>query len=367
MMDKIVFVVKQLSQPRSIKRIVSIQQAGYDVKVYGFDSGIYSDNLKGLPFSIQKIYRRNKADSRLKKIFFFINSVREILKENDGALFYLFAYEVAPIAYFLGCRRYIYEEADISAARFNNRFLRRILLAIDRKTVSNSLLTVFTSQGFIDYLFPINKPNNIILVPNKLSRYFDQHIRDSVIKNPIDYSHIKFGFIGLIRYPDTLCRFAKVIGRCYPQHEFHFYGDVERPSYVDDEIKGYHNVYFHGPFVNPQDLKAIYESIDINVVCYDTKSGNVNILEPNKLYESIFFYAPMLVSKGTFLAKRVDDYGVGEAIDASNDDSIIKYVDSVSGDVTDSYIEKMKLIPTEELLDNEEALLRLINDIKTSD
>ena len=365
-MNKIVFIVKQLSQPRSIKRIISIQKAGFDVKVYGYDSGIYSDNLKDLPYSIERIYKRNKADSRLKKFFFFINSIREILKENKGAMFYLFAYEVAPIAYLLGCKRYIYEEADISASRFSNRFLRWMLLAIDRRTIRKSLFTVFTSQGFIDYLYPRKKPDNIILVPNKLSPFFNQQIRDEVAKKPIDFNHIRFGFAGLIRYPDTLCRFAKVIGRCFPQHEFHFYGDVERPSYIDDEIKGYSNVFFHGPFMNPQGLKSIYESIDINIVCYDTKSGNVNILEPNKLYESIFFFTPMLVSKGTFLEKRVIEYGAGDAINASDDDCITEYVNNLSQSTVNSYVERMRLVPTEELIDNEEALLRLIYEHQAS-
>ena len=37
-------------------------------------------------------------------------------------------------------------------------------------------------------------------------------------------------------------RFAKVIGRYFPQHEFHFYGDLAKRIEIDDEINQFSNV-----------------------------------------------------------------------------------------------------------------------------
>ena len=366
-MKEIVFIVKQLSQPRSIKRIISIQQAGFVVKVYGFDSGLYSDNMKNLPFPIEKVFKRDKSDSRLKKILFFLRSIRSIVKENKNAVFYVFAYEIAPFARFFGCKKYVYEEADVSAARIKNGFGRDVLLMVDRKTIRESLYTVFTSKGFVKYLFPQNAPENIILLPNKLSTYFDDSKREAVKKQSIDYQHIKFGFVGLIRYPNTICRFAKVVGKHFPQHEFHFFGDVERPTMLDNEIKGFSNVFFHGRFSNPVDLSTIYEAIDINIVCYDVASGNVLIAEPNKLYESIFFETPIVVSKGTFLEERVKEYGVGDAIDATKDDSIIEYIKALTSSNLNTYIEKMRSIPSSELIDNADELIASLKKLQYDD
>ena len=108
MKNDIVFIALQLSQPRCIKRIKAIHDAGFQVKVYGFDSGLYNDSLKSLPFPVERIIRRDKNQGKLKKILSFINPLKQILRDNKGCnLFYLFGYEIASLVYLLGCKQYI--------------------------------------------------------------------------------------------------------------------------------------------------------------------------------------------------------------------------------------------------------------------
>lgn len=364
-MKTIVFIVQQLSQPRCIKRISTIQDAGFPIKVYGFDNGLYSENIKNLPFKATKVITRNKEANKLEKIRFFHSSIKQIIKENkSNSIFYFFGFEIACIAYLSGCRNYIYEEADVSAARANNNFIRKFLLSLDKRTIHKSKLTIFTSKGFPEYIFGNDKhPENIIFMPNKLSSYFNQKIKDSIIRNTINQNHIRFGFIGLIRYPNTIIRFAKVIGKHFPMHEFHFFGDAERKNYIDTEITSFPNVHFHGAFKNPEDLQSIYQSIDINVVCYDTNSGNVRIAEPNKLYESIFFETPIIVSSNTFLAKRVKQYNAGDDIDASNDSSIIDYVKKLDAVRLNKIASNLTLVDFRTLIDSPIELINKINQL----
>lgn len=361
-MKTVVFIVPQLSQPRAIKRIESISKSGIYVKIYGFDNGLYKCNIDNLPFVVHEIIPRLKDASRITKILFFIKTICRIMRENrNDTIFYYFGYEIGAIAYLLGGHQYIYEEADVSAARAKNKLLHRLMLSLDRRIICKSLLTVFTSGGFIDYIFSNkNKPNNIILIPNKLSPYFDEEKKNLVNKKTIDYCKLKFGFIGLIRYPNTIIRFAKIVGKYFPQHEFHFYGDVERKEYLDSEVLSYQNVFFHGVFSNPIDLQKIYSVIDINIVCYDTCSGNVQIAEPNKLYESIFFETPIVVSDNTYLAKRVAELGVGSNIDASTDEGIISYIESLYDGYYDEVLNKMKNVEIKTLIDNPDELTSYI-------
>lgn len=363
MMNRIVFIVPQLSQPRTIKRIESIRNSGVDVKVYGFDNGLYNCNIDNLSFPIYELIMRLKEVGRKDKMIFFIKTIRRILKENrEGTVFYFFGYEMAAIAYLLGCKNYVYEEADVSAARVKNSFVRSLMLSLDRAIINHSKFTVFTSGGFVNYIFGNRKfPENYILLPNKLSPYFNEDKKKEVIRSSINYQSIKFGFIGLIRYPNTIIRFAKVIGKYFSQHEFHFYGDIERKEYLDNEVKSYSNIYFHGPFLNPTDLNRIYASIDVNIVCYDTSSGNVKIAEPNKLYESIFFETPIVVSKGTYLAEQVYKENAGNSIDASSDESIIEYVKSLNDGFYDGVITQMIAANVSNLIDNP---IELITNIK---
>lgn len=361
-MTEIVFIVQSITQPRCIKRIEAFMNAGYSVKVYGFQTGLYTENLENITFPIEKIITRNKKDSRLKKVFFFYSQIRKILKQNKKSVFYFFGFEIGAIATIIGCSNFIYEEADISASRIKNRILRNTLLNLDRKIMKKSICTILTSEGFVNYLFKENPPNNIFIQANKLDVFFEENNRQKIPEKKIDITNLKFGFIGLIRYPNTIVRFARVVGSNYKNHEFHFFGDLENENFIDEnEFKKYTNVFFHGPFKNPTDLEKIYEAVDINIVCYDTSSGNVKIAEPNKFYESIFFKTPIVVSQGTFLSTKVEKFKIGTGIDASNDSNIIDFIDSLSEQQLKSYINEMEIIPTMSLIDNNKELFDFVN------
>ena len=356
-MKTIIFIALQLSQPRCIKRIETFSKAGYKFKVYGFDSGLYNESLKNVSFPIERLIKRDKTQCKLRKITSFGRDVLKMLNENStDDVFYLFGYEIASIAWLFGCKNYIYEEADVTASRAKNSLLRSVLLYIDRKIIKKSRLTVFTSKGFSKYLFGDKEPEGIIFQLNKLSKYFDDEKRQIVIPHQLNIDHIKFGFAGLIRYPNTILRFAHIIGDDFPQHEFHFYGDAEKKEYIEEGR--YKNVFYHGRFVNPTDLADIYSKIDINVVCYDTSSGNVRIAEPNKLYESIYFNVPIVVSSGTFLADRVKEFEAGYDINCSEDESIINFVKGINGKRIQEIKMHMHKVPIYKLVDDSDHLIQ---------
>mgnify|MGYP000984062750 CR=1 FL=1 len=360
-MKTCVFIVTQLSQPRCIKRIETIQKAGIPFKVYGFDNGLYTENIKNVSFPIEEIMT-NKEHGKIARILFPIKSIRRIINTNkENCVFYLFGFETAVMARIAGCKKYIYEEADVNAVKRRYAIQRKFLLALDRNIIRKSLLTVFTSQGFIDFLFKkFRSCGNFLLLPNKLSPYFNQVDRTQFSLKNININHVKFGFIGLIRYPNTIIRFAKVVGKYFPQHEFHFYGDIAYRVCIDDELKSFQNVYFHGSFSNPTDLQIIYSNIDINIVCYDTSSINVRIAEPNKLYESIYFNTPIVVSKGTYLEKRVKDLNVGASINALSEEDIIYFINNLDQDKLQSYIASMNKINSKDLIDNPYEFLNVL-------
>ena len=363
-MPNIVFIAPQLQQPRVIRRITTVYNAGFPIKVYGFDSGIFSNNLKSITFPVTEIIKRDKSDSRWRKIKCFIKTLRRIKKENaKDDIFYIFSAEMGNFSWILRNRKTIYEEADILGAYFSKTWVRKIFRFIDRGTIRRSLLTVFTSEGFVDYTFGDKRPDNVLVIPNKLnSRFFNAERKAEVSPSKIDTNHIKFGFVGIIRYPNTIVRFAEVIGREFPQHEFHFFGDPDVPSYLDN-VKTMPNVFLHGPFVNPVELPSIYSQIDIVISCYDIKSWNVRVAEPNKLYEAVFFETPIVVSKETFLAKQVERYNAGYAIKADDDQSIIQFVKSINSTDLSRFQEDEKKVSCKELIDNTQPFLERIKKI----
>src|SRR5690606_37992120 len=125
-----------------------------------------------------------------------------------------------------------------------------------------------------------NWPANIIIQPNKMDSSFLSlpKIHSSIALNS---STIIFSFVGGFRSPNTIFRFAQVIGEKYPNHLFHFFGDSSLTKDVIKLSELYDNVKYFGAFKNPEDLNNIYSKIDVVVSCYDIAEFNERILEPN--------------------------------------------------------------------------------------
>ena len=353
---RIVFIAPSTSQPRILKRILSLKNAGFDVKVYAYDNGIYRCNTlaEDIPVKILGTVRNGK--DYLIKLFQLKCDITRIvsIESTNDTLFYGFGFF---IALFLCVQRvtYIYEISDVLYGYKQFYFVRPIMKLIDKILVNKSKITIMTSEGFNQFLFGEYKRHNVVFQPNKLNQYFTDKERS--FRKINNTSNLKFAFIGAIRYPNTILRFAKIIGKHYPNHEFHFFGDSHMVEIFQEATNQYNNVFFHGQFRNPDDLENIYHSIDIVVCCYENESLNERIAEPNKLYEAAFFGKPIIVSKNTFLASQIEKYRCGWAIDAYNDESIRHFIDNLSASEYNRIVDNEKELPDEFLIDNPQMLI----------
>lgn len=363
---KIKFLVPQLSQPRCIKRIQALQNAGYDAEVYGFDNGLYSDNIKDLRVAIHS-FKIDKNLSRKESVKAKLACVRQLCKslEKDDIV-YIFGIELALIYQVFHKRnKVIYEQADLNYTKLAKKWLVSIFKALDKWLIAKSSITVLTSQGFIDYLYGenANVDNKIILLPNKLHKDLLRFPKITSKDKNINLDKIRFGFVGAIRYPRTLFCFAKTVAEKFTQHEFHFYGTGICSKEAEDLSKRYSNIFYHGAFRNPIDLQSVYSNIDINIVCYDPASLNVRIAEPNKLYESIYFNLPIVVSKGTFLEKRVKEFKVGFSIDCTDENCICRFIEGLNKSELDCIKKEMELVDSSLLIDDENILVSRVKQL----
>lgn len=358
---KIKFILGQISQPRCIKRLEAIKDAGFDIAVYGFDNGLYNENIRNKDYKIHSIRIDRNSNKFIKSIqkILFIKKVTSSLSSHD--ILYAFGIDIAFWVYLFtgGRRKYIYEEADLNYTKFSNKYIVRFLKSIDKYLIRHSYYTVLTSDGFVKYLYESSiPPKQIIILPNKLNVYFTAIPRKTCELQKKE--KIRFGFIGAVRYPNTIVRFSEVVGKYFPQHEFTFWGTGVGIEEAISRCKPYSNVNFEGSFRNPEDLETIYSNIDINVVCYDTAHFNVTIAEPNKLYESIFFGKPLVVSANTFLANKVDNLGIGFVVNCSADAHIIEFVSSLELQQINNCIKNCVKIRSEELIDSTAVLIERI-------
>lgn len=353
---KIVFIAPSTSQPRILKRIVSLKYAGFDVKVYAYDRGVYNCNNFPPNIDVELLGNLKDGENYWAKIRTMNRDILRIISIEGryNVIYYSFGY-FGSFCLMLHKVKYLYEMSDVLYGYKKFNLIRPIMKFVDKIMVKRSEITLMTSEGFQNFLFGGKKQNNVLLQPNKLNAYFlDKERHFQKVNSTIN---LKFAFIGAIRYPNTILRFARIIGNYYPNHEFHFYGDSIMAKEFQEATSQFNNVIFHGAFRNPYDLEAIYHNIDIVACCYENESLNERIAEPNKLYEAAFFGKPIIVSKNTFLASQIEKYGCGWAIDAYSDESIRCFIDKLSPDEYNRIVEAEMNLPKNFLIDNPKILI----------
>lgn len=328
--DKIiVFLAMALSQPRCIKRVTSLRGYGFNCVVYGYDRGKYDINSYPDDISVTNLgqLKDHEYFGKAFKVFKDIVRVRNNHRK-EKPVYYAFGIFQALYLRLLG-ERYIYEISDILYAYPKFKRILGLLKFIDKRIIRGSLATVMTSGGFYSF-FNIDSPK-IFVIPNKVS----PSLHRPPIKAKLGKTNsLSFGFVGSLRYK-TILDFAEVLGEAYPQHDFHFWGGLKEgpmKASVDRLTNSYGNIHYHGAFRSPVDLPIVYDSFDITVSCYQVSSLNERIAEPNKLYESMFFCKPIVVSDGIYLSERVKELNCGYCIDASPKEKIREFIDSLSVD-----------------------------------
>lgn len=356
-MDKktVVFITSSLSQPRIIKRILSIHRTGCRVKVYGYDRGKYNCNKLPDTIAVSIIGQQKDGADYISKFFQIKKDIQEIVScEGMNAIYYVFG--MIPTLFISRCNvKYIYEISDILYGYNKFKLIQPLAKLIDKKLIRRSQFTVVTSQGFVDYLFGNQDVPSIVVQPNKLSRALIDNPR---IPKDFNDRCITFAFVGAIRYTKTILRFAKIVGEYFPQHQFHFYGESSASYEFKSATEKYNNVKYFGAYKNPEDLNSIYSNVDIVVACYESDNLNERIAEPNKLYEAMFFCKPIVVSKDTFLAKQVEAKQCGWVIDAYNDSDIIEFINNIPQFNIRAIIQREMMIHASILIDDTQEIIK---------
>lgn len=342
-----VFLLNSCTQPRCHKRIRSFIDLGYTVKVYSFDRNWYSLN-RPVDFDIE-ILADISYGSYIKRLLIYFKKLSPIFKKHGKkCTYYCFGMDLALVT-MLFKRKYIYEESDLMYLEYN-KIAIPFFRCFDKFIQKKSVASVLTSNGFLDYLYS-SVPTNIFVIPNKLDSNFLKQKRPNVKRH--DLNKIRFAFIGLLRYPNTIFPFIEVMGKFNSNYEFHIWGDGPQgmKDLINQCIQENNNVYYHGPFRNPSDLFSIYDRIDINFVCYDTHGLNERVAEPNKLYESIYFNTPIIVSENTYLAKQVEKINNGFVLDCSSTDAIYHFFANLSNENLNIKSNNAFSIPLNEIVD----------------
>lgn len=359
---KIVFILNSIQQQRCIKRIEEFIDNGYEVDVYGFRRNKVMPT-KATRFTIHVLADIPSKMPMWRRFFMMHKTVKSVFNKykNDDVVFYFFLLDVALVCRSVSKQRYIYENSDLMYGYYIKP-IQLLFRLLDKWIIKKSLLSILTSGGFVEYLFKGEKPENVIVVPNRINKA----IRDLPYKEKeIDQNHLSFAFVGFVRQPATR-RFAEVLLSHFPQHEFHVYGLIHEAHLVEYEelSRKYHNIHLHGAFSNPKDLPAIYENIDIIVSAIgDVGTANVLYSEPNKLYECIYFRKPIIAPSIGYWGDKVKRLGLGFSLNDTTEAGIVSLIKGITKESIKSVQDNIARIPQNEAIDDNPELFKMLREV----
>lgn len=356
MINKVVFILSDSDDLHQTHRVHEFIEYGFDVDVYAFNRKDVPSKNMSHSFKINVIGEFYNSDSYQKRIPIIYKGIKYIAEKYNKRKEIVFFYQglsVALSATLMIKHPYIYEECDILQASIKNKTLRKLLDRIDKKIISKSIKTIFTSGGFVDYYNYSEAPANVRLVTNRI-----QH---SILELPyphkkeINMGNLQLAFVGSMRY-DSIYNFTKVFLVKFPNHDFHLFGGMSETKF--HEFEKYPNFHNHGVFKNPNDLPAIYSQVDILLCTYDNRDENVLYAEPNKLYEAIYFKKPIIVSCNTYLERKIKSMGIGYGVNPFDDDEIISLISSLTEECLLEKASNANLINHDTCINNNEDFFR---------
>ena len=159
-----------------------------------------------------------------------------------------------------------------------------------------------------------------------------------VINDIRDKEKIVIGYVGGIRYFDINSSLLKQFSN-NSKFELFYAGRANLDCDLENfcRINKIYNVRFIGAFNNDEKFN-LYKNVDIINAIYGNNSLEVTTALPNRLYDAAILRKPILVSVGTYVAKVVEEYELGLAVDVNKD--VVKVV----GDYVKSFdAEKFEL------------------------
>lgn len=314
---------------RISRRVDMLKQAGFKVEAIAFARSLDSGKAPDCPTTPLGRVRHGAYAARMAKLLLAVGKARRAVRRSD--LLYAFNTEMALLALLakrgLG-KPLVQETADILNIQVAGPWGAAVR-AVDRRIAERCSLLVLTSAGYASYYrrwLGVKTPTQV--VENKLSAAFAAQVREAnppaLDEAPAEGRPLRIGWFGILREPWNL-RMLQALTRAAPRRfsaVLAGYFDLPmRKAGVNEEsfrqVVDNPNIEYCGPYSSPDDLPALYQSVDLVLDCYQT-SIPVCWSQTNKYYEACLFGKPLIVRSGCADAEQIARHGIGLIIEGSS-------------------------------------------------
>lgn len=379
---RILVLLQVVGHPRDSKRIAMLQSAGYEVKALAFERDYHNGRIPNCPTESLGKIANQQYFKRIFKMLAVLPRIRKRMAEFD--VVYALGQDVAAMGQLatLGMKKnVIMEVGDIVHLQLHPGISGKVVRCIERFFVQHYGLLVVISPGFLEeyYRARLGVTTPALVLENKLEEYLASYDFTPIPKHfakhgkPLLDRPLRIGYFGLLR--DTWSwGVLSSLAKGYPkEYEVWFAGRKIEPVDIEQQIANYPNMRYLGEYKSPQDLRKLYDSVDMVWACYapiGEFDWNLRWGRPNRFFESCFFGRPVFARTGAHFAKDVAREGIGCCINTSQIEDVHKQIRSISTKQLEIWEANMKKLPKEMYLYTEEtkwlseAILPLVDQKK---
>ena len=343
MINTLIVLAQSLEQPRIVKRINQKSKEYKTIHVYGFTRNVHAienhsvlDLSDNVSVNIVGNFENGKYFKRIITYFrLLIKLYRKYALKSKKV--YVFGLDLRIFSFFLFNAKVDYEISDI-VWLYHGKTRRKVLSFLDKLLASKSESVIFTTKSFYNRYYTNSvDERNVVIHENKLETYGKVKPIDK-----IKTDKIRIAYIGAFRYPAIIVALIKAVS----ENEdliLNFYGGTHAKIIEDIEqaVKNNSNIFYNGPFKNPDDLENIYSENNLNFVVYNNSLENEKVAMPNKFYESGFFNIPIVCATNTYVGKRVIKQNMGWTIDTDYE-SISNFLNNLTFKELEEYHNNMQ-------------------------
>lgn len=319
-MNKFLFLLPVMGQPRYAKRIDMLQAEGVEAKAVYFERNYHSGRKPNCEVSCLGEIEHGKY---LKRGFIYLAAIRKIRKAAKKTnVIYSFELDLAFLAFVatigLNIKRVV-EIGDIREVQTGTTLISRVLRFIEKDIVKKFDLLVVTAPKFYTEYY------------QKWLKIDVQHL---VIENKLDQSFILFsqtskevseqitiGYFGLLRCQWSAEILFKLAKEYADKFSIVLAGKWMLSKCILDKLEKLDNVVFLGEYKSPAGLNEIYSKVDLVWSCYEPlekDNKNLHWAKTNRFYESLFFKKPLIVRAGSQDGEFVYENEIGLVVDSDD-------------------------------------------------
>lgn len=316
---KILCILPTLTDTRIARRIDMLNRGGFAVEAVAFERRQRSGRRPDCPIQRLGPIPPRRYAARIGKLLAAVPTVRRAIRRND--VVYAFNSDLAFLAAISGSglnRPLVLEVADIKEVQVASDWSGRAVRVLEKLAVDRCSLLVLTTSGYLPYYRHwLGAKTPSMVIENKLAPEFVKSIPriDPPDSAALDRP-LRIGWFGRLRDEWTM-RVLEELTRLGPHQYTAVLAGTPSPFLAgfSARVDNSPNIEYRGGYSYPEDLPALYNSVDLVMACYPPEIPH-GWSQSSRYYEACLFRKPLIVRAGCADADGVRKHTIGLVLDA---------------------------------------------------